>query len=159
MTRAMRASLCTAEAAASAGCRSEWSGGRLGSARGMGHFPTIAIDEAPSGLPPDEPEEEPLGVPGPAPDEDELDRIQSEHLAYLASLRSGGQVVVNGPVVDQPDESWRGLTFFRTGSLEEAKAMAEQDPAVKAGRLRLEWHPWFAAKNISVTAKAAPAAK
>jgi hypothetical protein len=37
----------------------------------MGHFPTTAMDEAPSGLPPDETEEEPLGVPGPAPDEDE----------------------------------------------------------------------------------------
>jgi len=37
----------------------------------MGHFSTTAIDEAPSGMPPDEPEEEPLGVPGTAPDEDE----------------------------------------------------------------------------------------
>jgi hypothetical protein len=30
----------------------------------MPHFSTIAIDEAPSGLPPDQDEEEPLGVPG-----------------------------------------------------------------------------------------------
>ena len=65
-----------------------------------------------------------------------------------------------GPFTDDGD--LRGLFVFRTGTLEEAKAMAEQDPAVKAGRLRLEWHPWFAAKNISVTAKATeakPAAK
>jgi hypothetical protein len=34
----------------------------------MPAFPTIPLDEAPSGLPPDEPEEEPLGVPA---DEDE----------------------------------------------------------------------------------------
>ena len=41
----------------------------------MGYFPTIAMDEAPSGLPPDqEEEEEPLGVPGGSPeDEDEPD--------------------------------------------------------------------------------------
>ena len=39
----------------------------------MGHFPTMAMDEAPSGLPPDQPEEEPLGVPDTAPDEDESD--------------------------------------------------------------------------------------
>jgi len=26
---------------------------------------------------------------------------------------------------------------------------------VKAGRLVLEWHPWFAAKNIRVTATSA----
>ena len=41
----------------------------------MGHFPTMAVDEAPSGMPPDEPEEEPLGVPADAPDEDD----ESEH--------------------------------------------------------------------------------
>jgi hypothetical protein len=37
----------------------------------MGHFPTMAIDEAPSGLPPDQPEEEPLGVPPEASPDDE----------------------------------------------------------------------------------------
>ena len=45
----------------------------MGSAPGMGHFPTIAIDEAPSGLPPDQEEEEPLGVPGGSPEDDEPD--------------------------------------------------------------------------------------
>ena len=40
----------------------------------MGHFATIADDEAPSGLPPDQPEEEPLGVPETAPDDDESER-------------------------------------------------------------------------------------
>jgi hypothetical protein len=39
----------------------------------MGHFSTIASDEAPSGMPPGEPEEEPLGVPETAPDDDEPD--------------------------------------------------------------------------------------
>jgi hypothetical protein len=37
----------------------------------MPHFSTIAIEEAPSGLPPDQHEEEPLGVPGESPDDDE----------------------------------------------------------------------------------------
>jgi hypothetical protein len=37
----------------------------------MGHFSTIASDEAPSGMPPGEPEEEPLGVPETAPGDDE----------------------------------------------------------------------------------------
>ena len=37
----------------------------------MGPFSTIAIDEAPSGMQPGEPEEEPLGVPETAPDDDE----------------------------------------------------------------------------------------
>jgi hypothetical protein len=35
----------------------------------MPAFSTIPLNEAPSGLPPDEPEEEPLGVPTPAADD------------------------------------------------------------------------------------------
>jgi hypothetical protein len=41
----------------------------------MGHFATTSSEEAPSGLPPDQPEEEPLGVPDAAPEgEDEPQR-------------------------------------------------------------------------------------
>jgi hypothetical protein len=40
----------------------------------MAAFSTIPLDEAPSGLPPDQPEEEPLGVPSPADDDSEPPR-------------------------------------------------------------------------------------
>jgi uncharacterized protein YciI len=76
-------------------------------------------------------------------DEATLDRIQAEHLAYLSSLREAGHVVTNGPVLDQPDESVRGLTFFRVGSLEEARRLAEEDPAVRAGRLAVDVMTWW----------------
>src|SRR4051794_21093675 len=80
----------------------------------------------------------------PTPYDDEtLARIQSEHLAYMAQLRTDGIVVVNGPVVDQPDESMRGLTFFRTGGLDEARRLAEADPAVRAGRMVIEVMRWW----------------
>jgi uncharacterized protein YciI len=76
-------------------------------------------------------------------DDETLDRIQSEHLAYLASLRAEGRIVTNGPVLEQPDELMRGLAFYRTGSLEEARRLAEQDPAVVAGRLEVEVMTWW----------------
>jgi uncharacterized protein YciI len=76
------------------------------------------------------------------PDE-ELDRIQREHLAFYADLRAAGQVVTNGPVIDPPDPSLRGLGFFRTGSLEQARQLAESDPAVRAGRLAVEIITWY----------------
>jgi uncharacterized protein YciI len=76
-------------------------------------------------------------------DEATLERIQREHLAYHASLRDRGEVVTNGPVLDQPDESVRGVTFYRTGSLEGARRLAEQDPAVLAGRLAVEVMTWW----------------
>jgi uncharacterized protein YciI len=86
-----------------------------------------------------------LRRPASAPDypDDELDRIQREHLAFHADLRAAGQVVTNGPVIDQPDPSLRGLTFYRTGSLEQARELAEGDPAVRAGRLAIEIMTWY----------------
>ena len=79
----------------------------------------------------------------PSFDEETLERIQREHLAYHAGLRAAGQVVTNGPVTDQPDESLRGLTFYRTGSLAEARRLAEPDPAVRAGRLAVDVMTWY----------------
>ena len=75
--------------------------------------------------------------------EEELDRLQAEHLAYHARLRESGEIVTNGPVIDQPDESLRGLTFYCTGSLERSRELAEADPSVRAGRLAVEIMTWY----------------
>jgi len=58
-------------------------------------------------------------------------------------LRATGQVVTNGPVRDQPDRALRGLTFYRTGSLERSGELAKADPAVRAGRLAVEIMTWY----------------
>ena len=76
-------------------------------------------------------------------DDETSERIQAEHIAYHRSLRESGHVVTNGPLSDQPDELLRGLTFYRTGSLAEARALAEADPAVVAGRLVIEVMTWM----------------
>ncbi len=83
----------------------------------------------------------PATVPDAQPEE--IDRIQAEHLVHHAALRATGQVVTNGPVIDPPDPSLRGLTFYRTGSLEQARELAEADPAVRAGRLVAEIMAWY----------------
>jgi uncharacterized protein len=75
--------------------------------------------------------------------DDVLERIQGEHVAYHAKLRQAGQVVTNGPVSDQADSSLRGLTFYRTGSLEQSRQLAEADPAVRTGRLAVEIMTWY----------------
>ena len=86
-----------------------------------------------------------LRRPASAPDYpgEELERIQREHLAYHAGLREAGHVVTNGPVEGQPDPSLRGLAFYRTGSLERSRRLAEADPAVRAGRLAVEIMTWY----------------
>jgi uncharacterized protein YciI len=83
-------------------------------------------------------------------DDETHERIQREHLAYMGSLRDAGQIVTNGPVLDQPDESLRGLVFYRTGSLEEARRFAEGDPAVRAGRLAVEVMTWLCPPGMMI---------
>jgi uncharacterized protein len=83
-----------------------------------------------------------------APDRPDFDaetteRLQREHLAFHAGLRDSGHVVTNGPLLDQPDESLRGFAFYRTGSLEETRRLAEQDPWVKAGGLVIDVATWW----------------
>ena len=75
----------------------------------------------------------------------ETQRIQDGHMANIRRMAAIGKLVVAGPFEDNGD--LRGMFIFKC-SLEEAKREAEQDPAVQAGRLILELHPWFAAKGI-----------
>ncbi len=77
---------------------------------------------------------------------EELQRIQSEHLAHLGKMNEAGKLVGAGPFLDGGD--LRGILIFKAASIEEARAMAEADPAVKAGRLVLEFHPWLGPKGI-----------
>src|SRR5262245_17988686 len=88
----------------------------------------------------------PAWTPGDTP---ELQKLQSEHLAHIGKMAESRRLLVAVPFTDNGD--LRGMLIFRIDSLDEAKALVEQDPAVKAGRLILEWLSWFAAKNITVT--------
>jgi uncharacterized protein YciI len=58
-------------------------------------------------------------------------------------MRGAGHVVTNGPVGDQPDENLRGLAIFAAESVAAARALAEEDPAVRAGLLVIEAMTWL----------------
>jgi len=87
-----------------------------------------------------------LRRPPDAPDlpEAELDEIQERHVAYQGWLREHGKISAAGPFSDQPDESWRGLTMYTT-ALDEARTLAADDPAVRAGRLAVDVFTWWTA--------------
>ncbi len=80
------------------------------------------------------------------PDE-ELHRIQAEHLAHMGRMAEEGHLVAAGPFGDQENEALRGLALYRVGSIDEARRLAEADPAVQAGRLEVEVMTWYTEKG------------
>jgi uncharacterized protein len=81
---------------------------------------------------------------------EETQRIQDGHMANIRKMAATGKLIVAGPFTDNGD--LRGVFIFHGASMEEAKAMVDQDPAVKAGRLVVDLHPWFAASGLHVNA-------
>jgi uncharacterized protein YciI len=79
--------------------------------------------------------------------QEKLEEIQKGHLAHLGAMAEAGKLVVAGPFGDQPDPKLRGLALYRVGSLAEAKRLAEDDPAVKAGRLEVVVFTWYTQKG------------
>jgi uncharacterized protein YciI len=80
--------------------------------------------------------------------------IQDGHMANIQRLAREGKLLLAGPFADDGD--LRGIFVFKVGSMQEAQEIAATDPAVKAGRLRLDIHKWYSAKNITVTARSSP---
>ena len=67
--------------------------------------------------------------------------LHQQHITYVTSLLESGKAMIAGPLTD--DGEIRGVYIFRAQSAEEAKAWAEGDPAVAAGHLVAEMHPWW----------------
>ncbi len=77
---------------------------------------------------------------------EEADKVQAGHMANINKMAASGKLMAAGPMADNGD--LRGIFLFKTASLEEAKAMAAEDPAIKAGRLRMDIFTWYGPKNI-----------
>ena len=83
---------------------------------------------------------------GPAPLDDETrhERLQLEHLQHLTKLQILGKLVLNGPTLIEHDIL--GVSVY-AAELEEARALVEADPKVRAGYLTVETIPWMAVPN------------
>lgn len=71
------------------------------------------------------------------------ERIQNEHIQYLTDLWKQGKIILNGPF--DADTEMRGMSIYKVDNAEIAKNLAEADPAVRTGRLKIEVHPWWSA--------------
>jgi uncharacterized protein len=76
----------------------------------------------------------------------ETQQLQVAHLANNRRLVELGKLVLVGPCLD--GGHLRGVSVYRVDSPAEAQALAESDPAVQAGHLAYEIHPWMVPAGI-----------
>ncbi len=80
---------------------------------------------------------------GPQRDQDSLTAatLQRGHMDNISRMAEEGSLVLAGPFMDGGDV--RGIYIFNVSTIEEAQALTETDPAIQAGRLIMELHPWY----------------
>lgn len=74
-----------------------------------------------------------------------INKIQAGHLANISRLADMGKIIVAGPCAD--DTNLRGIFIFDCHSQIEVEDLLATDPAIAAGRLSYEIHPWMTGKN------------
>lgn len=85
---------------------------------------------------------------GPNRDQDSAtaEQLQRAHLDNIFRMAEEGKLVIAGPFTDDTD--LKGIYIFNVATVEEAKALTESDPAIKAGRLIMELHPWYGSASL-----------
>ena len=80
---------------------------------------------------------------GPNRDQDSVRaaELQNAHLQNIMRLAEEGKLVLAGPFLD--DGNIRGIYVFNVETIEEAEALTNTDPAIQAGRLKMELKEWY----------------
>lgn len=71
--------------------------------------------------------------------------IQAAHMAHINQMAQDSVICMAGPFGDDGDI--KGILIMHVPTLEIAQKYASEDPAVIAGRLVIEIHPWWAASG------------
>lgn len=75
--------------------------------------------------------------------------LQKAHLKNITRLANEGKLIVAGPFLD--DQPIKGIFIFNVTTIEEAKKLTETDPAIQAGSLVMELHPWYGSASLMAT--------
>jgi uncharacterized protein YciI len=73
--------------------------------------------------------------------EEEAQKLQMQHLENINRMAEEGDLILAGPFLDDGDI--RGIYIFDVRTVEEAEALTNTDPAIKAGSLVMELKPWY----------------
>jgi len=76
------------------------------------------------------------------------DSLLKLHQQHLKRMYNEGFTDITGPFED--DSDIRGITIYNVPNLKMADSLANMDPMVKAGSLKIEVHPWWAAKGYKL---------
>ena len=77
----------------------------------------------------------------PIKDSVERQKVLMAHLANIQRLANDGKLLIAGPFLDNQDI--KGIFIYNVTSIEEAKALTDTDPGIKAGLFTMELHPWY----------------
>ncbi len=85
---------------------------------------------------------------GPNRDQDSTTaaQLQKAHMDNILRMAETGKLVLAGPFSD--DGEVRGIYIFNVATVEEARALTATDPAIIAGRLTMELHPWYGSATL-----------
>lgn len=72
-------------------------------------------------------------------------KLISGHVTNLFRLKKMGKLILSGPFTDQG--KWFGMFFFDCKTEGEVVGYLKSDPAIAAGRLNYEIHPWRTLQN------------
>jgi len=75
-------------------------------------------------------------------------KIQEGHLNNITRLFEEKKIVLAGPFLDEG--LYRGIFIFDMATEKEVIQLLQTDPAIKAGRLDYEIHPWYGPGNITI---------
>lgn len=78
--------------------------------------------------------------------EEEVAELQKGHMANIKRLANEGLLVLAGPFLDDGD--LRGIYIFDVKTIEEAQILTATDPAIQAGLLIMELHPWYGSAGL-----------
>ena len=70
------------------------------------------------------------------------DSLMSGHMSNIGRMSDRGELVMAGPL-GKNDRQYRGIYIFNVRTVEEAKAIAQTDPAISAGYFDVELFPLY----------------
>jgi uncharacterized protein YciI len=70
-----------------------------------------------------------------------------QHAAFLKQMTEQGNTAIAGMFPLSDEGELRGVAIFRIGTEQTAK-LTQDDPAIKAGLLKTEIHPWITGKGV-----------